>query len=160
MLTKLLKYECRASGRQILPLCVVMVGWSVIARLLLMLRVSLPWPQIEQLMSGLLIKMCIRDRRLQFAAAVAHTGQTVFVVGREHQLEIGLAGGKDLGGVGEDLHPLVDRIDAGGNQTLGTLDLDDADPAGADLVDLLEVAAVSYTHLKTRLRRCSGSWKI
>ena len=46
MLTKLLKYEGRASGRQILPLCVVMVGWSVIARLLLMLRVSLPWPQI------------------------------------------------------------------------------------------------------------------
>ena len=58
MLTKLLKYECRASGRQILPLCVVMVGWSVIARLLLMLRVSLPWPQIEQLMSGLLITGC------------------------------------------------------------------------------------------------------
>ena len=58
MLTKLLKYECRASGRQILPLCVVVVGWSVIARLLLMLRVSLPWPQIEQLMSGLLITGC------------------------------------------------------------------------------------------------------
>ena len=35
-----------------------MVGWSVIARLLLMLRVSLPWPQIEQLMSGLLITGC------------------------------------------------------------------------------------------------------
>ena len=58
MLTKLLKYELKAAGRQILPLCVVMPVWSIIARLLGLLHVSLPWPQIEQLLSGLLITGC------------------------------------------------------------------------------------------------------
>ena len=58
MLTKLLKYELKAAGRQILPLCVVMPAWSAIARLLGLVHVSLPWPQVEQLLGGLLVTGC------------------------------------------------------------------------------------------------------
>lgn len=58
MLTKLLKYELKAAGRQILPICVVMPAWSAVARLLIMMRGSLPWPQVEQVLNGLLVTGC------------------------------------------------------------------------------------------------------
>ena len=46
----------------------------------------------------------------------------------------------DLRGVGEYLHALAHRIDAGSGHGARALDLDDADTAGADGVDILQIA--------------------
>ena len=43
-------------------------------------------------------------------------------------------------GVGGDLHALIDGGDAGGQQLVGALDLDQAQAAGADLAEAVEMA--------------------
>ena len=67
----------------------------------------------------------------QLAVAAAHAAHAVLVVGGEDELQIGLAGGLHLGGVGEHLHAFAHRVDAGGQQVLGPLHLHHADAAGA-----------------------------
>ena len=89
---------------------------------------------------GLALHAVLAAQGLQLAFAGAHAAQAGAVVVREQQLEGSLAVLHDLGRVGEDLHVGGDGVDAGGAQTAGALDLDHADAAGADLVDLLEVA--------------------
>ena len=78
---------------------------------------------------------------MQFAVAGTHAGQALAVMGGEDELQGGLAGSNDLGSIGQDLHAfLVNRVDAGGNETAGADDLDEADTAGADGIDVFEVA--------------------
>ena len=74
---------------------------------------------------------------LQFAVAAAHTGQTFFVMRGKNQLQRGFARMADTLGVGENLHPLIDGIYACGHKASCTLDLDHADTACADFVDVL-----------------------
>ena len=58
---------------------------------------------------------------LELAIAAALAGQTFLIVDRQQQLQGHLPGLLDLGGVGEHLHTIVDRIHAGGYQGLGAL---------------------------------------
>ena len=77
----------------------------------------------------------------QLAVAAAHAAHAVLVVGGEDELQVGLAGGLHLGGVGEHLHALADRVHTGGQQAFGTLYLHHAHTAGAVYaLDLLQVA--------------------
>ena len=78
--------------------------------------------------------------RLQTAVARADTGGAGAVVLRQNQLDIDAACLTGARGVGVDDHALVDEVVAGGDQTALALDLDTADAAGADLVDVLEIA--------------------
>ena len=71
---------------------------------------------------------------LQLAVFASHTGEALLIMGGEHQLQGHLSGLHDSGGVGVDLHALVNRINAGGNQGLCPDNLDHTDTAGADLV--------------------------
>ncbi len=77
---------------------------------------------------------------LELALAAAGAGEAVHPVVGEDELQGQAAGLADLLGVGKDLHALADRVDAGGHQAPGPLDLHHADAAGADLVDVLEIA--------------------
>ncbi len=75
---------------------------------------------------------------LQLAVAAAHAGKALLLVGGKDQLQINLAGGEDPLGVGEHLHPLRHRVDAGGHQVFEALYLHHADAAGANLVNVLQ----------------------
>ena len=77
---------------------------------------------------------------LQLAVAAADAGKALLLVGGKDQLQVDLAGGEHPLGVGQHLHPLGHRVDAGGHQVLHPLDLHHADAAGADLVDVLQEA--------------------
>ena len=77
---------------------------------------------------------------LQFAVVAAHAGETFFAVRGEDELDRGLSGSTDCCGIGENFHSLFYRVGTCGSQTPAALDLDDADTAGADAVDILEVA--------------------
>ena len=85
---------------------------------------------------------------LELALAVADAGEALLVVVREDQLERALPGREGLGRVREDLHALLDRLRAGGGEGVAarTDDLDHADAAGRDLVDLAEVAESRNLH--------------
>ena len=59
----------------------------------------------------------------------------------ENQLQRGLAGFNDGRTIRPDFRAFtVKRINAGSNQAAGALDFDDADAAGADRVDIFQVA--------------------
>ena len=77
---------------------------------------------------------------LKLARAGTHAGEAAFIVGGEDQLEGRPAGVDHPLGVGNNLHPLGDRVDTGGYQGFRPFHLDHTDPAGADFVDLLEIA--------------------
>ncbi len=71
---------------------------------------------------------------LQAAAAAPHAGRAGGVVLREDELHVGPSCLQRPCGVRVNHHALVHRIVAGGEQPLISLHLDDADPAGADLI--------------------------
>ena len=77
---------------------------------------------------------------LELTGGAARAGEALSLVVGENELEVGLSRGENLGSVGENLHALVDRVDAGGHESARADDLDETDTAGADLVDVLEVA--------------------
>ena len=77
---------------------------------------------------------------LQFAVVGPHTGETFLVMGGEDQFQRRAAGGLYLRRVGLDLHPFGNRVHAGSHQTTGAGRFDHADTAGADLIDILQVA--------------------
>ncbi len=79
---------------------------------------------------------------LELAVLVPVAGEAVARVVGEHQLVEDLARLLHARGVRLHDHPLADRDRAGGLEAPHPLDLDDADAAGADLVDALEVAEV------------------
>ena len=81
----------------------------------------------------------IMGQILQFAGAAAAAGQALHPVVGEQQLQGHLPGVPDFLGIGPDLHSLIDGIHAGGDEALGTLDLHHADPAGADLIEILQI---------------------
>ena len=77
---------------------------------------------------------------LQLAVGAAGAGKAVGAVGGKDQLQRGAAVPLQGGGVSKNLHALAHRHHAGGGQAAGTLYLAYADAAGADGVDLLEIA--------------------
>ena len=77
---------------------------------------------------------------LQLAVAAPDTGEALLFVGGKDQLQVDFAGGKHPLGVGVYLHPLCHRVDTGGHQVPQPLYLHNADAAGADFVDVLQVA--------------------
>ena len=67
----------------------------------------------------------------QLTVAIAHTAHAVLIVDGEDQLQIHLSGILHPLGVGEYLHALAHRVDAGGQQVLCALHFHHADPAGS-----------------------------
>ena len=88
----------------------------------------------------MLIHAVLVAERLQLAGGAAHAGETVLLVVGEQQLEIHLSRLHDAGRVRGDLHTLVYGVNAGGDHAARTLDLDEAEAAGADLIDVLQIA--------------------
>ena len=77
---------------------------------------------------------------LQLTAACTHAGQTLLGMGGEDQFQGFSSGFEYTGAGGADLHTLGYRVNAGSYQAAGTLDFYHTDTAGADLIDLLEIA--------------------
>ncbi len=84
--------------------------------------------------------MQVECERAQLAVAAADAGVAVAVVLREEQLEDGAAPVAGAGGVGLDHHAVGGRLGARGDQRLGPLDLHQAEAAGADGLDALQIA--------------------
>ena len=85
-------------------------------------------------------------QRAQLAVGGAAADLAVAVVLREEQLDDRLAAVAHLAGVGLDDHAVGRRLAARGDQRAGALDLDEADAAGADGLDVLEVAEGGDLH--------------
>ncbi len=77
---------------------------------------------------------------LQVAVAAALAGGAVAVVLAEDEFHIDLAGAAGAGAVGVDDHALHHRVVAAGDQVALPFHLHAADAAGADLVELFQVA--------------------
>src|SRR5699024_5286059 len=77
---------------------------------------------------------------LELTVSVAHTEGELAVMLTEDQGQIGPPGQTHPGRIGIDLHTLPYHVVAAGDEVLLPVHLDAADAAGADLVDLLEVA--------------------
>lgn len=77
---------------------------------------------------------------LQLAVAAAHAVGTVAVVLREDQLHVGAPGLPDPRGIGVDHHAVPDVVVAGGHQLVDAFNLHQADAAGGDFVELLQIA--------------------
>ena len=100
---------------------------------------------VRLVLRNLLFKRQLGDieivrNRLELAVAAADAGRAVGVMLGEDQLHVRLAGFARLFAVGLDDHALGDRVVAGREQAIEALDLDNADTARADLVQLLPVA--------------------
>ena len=74
---------------------------------------------------------------LQLTVSGAHTDRTVRIMLAEDQLHIRTSRKTCLPGVRIDDHALGHGVVAGGHQTLITLDLDDADSACRNFIDIL-----------------------
>ena len=79
-------------------------------------------------------------RRAQLAVGGAAADLAVAVVLGEQQLDDHLAAVAHLAGVGLDDHAVGRRLAARGDEGAGALDFHEADAAGADGLDVLEVA--------------------
>ena len=77
---------------------------------------------------------------LEFAVISSHAGQTFLVVRGKDQLDRGLSGCTNSSCIGENFQALFYRIGTCSCKTASSLDLDHTDTAGADAVDVLEVA--------------------
>ena len=77
---------------------------------------------------------------LELAVSAAGAGGALDVVLAQQQLQVDPAGLTDPGRVGVDHHAVPDHVVAGGDETGLALHLHHADAAGADLVDVLQVA--------------------
>jgi len=77
---------------------------------------------------------------LQFAVISSYAGKTFLVVRGEDQLDGGLSGRTDRSCICENLQALFYRIGARSCKAASSLDLNNTYAAGADAVDVLEVA--------------------
>jgi hypothetical protein len=77
---------------------------------------------------------------LEFAFFASNAGEAIHPVVGQSQLQRVAAAPRHFFGIGEYLHPFRGGIDTGRNQGARTLDLNDADAAGADGVDLFHIA--------------------
>ena len=91
-------------------------------------------------LEAVLVAAVLVGELLQFAVGGADAGEALLFMVGEQQLERGLARLAHFFGIGEYLHALVDGVHAGGDQRTGALHLANADAAGADLVDVFEIA--------------------
>ena len=94
----------------------------------------------EAVVPAVVLHAVIAAELLQLAVARPHAGQAFFLMGGEDQLQRGAAGFLHLFGVGAHLHPFGNGIDTGGHQAAGAGGFHHADAAGADLVDILQIA--------------------
>ena len=83
---------------------------------------------------------------LQVAVAAARAGGAVAVVLAQDQFDVDAPGAAHAVGVGVDGHALKHGVVAAGHQVALALDLHTADAAGADLIEVLEVAQVGDIH--------------
>ena len=65
------------------------------------------------------------------------------MIGKD-QLDVHFPRLTDALGVGENLHPVVHGVDAGGDETPRTLYLDEAKAAGTDLINVFKIAKCRY----------------
>ena len=77
---------------------------------------------------------------LQRAVARTDAARALRVVTREQELHVDLPRETDLGAVCADDHAVEHRVVAGGDELVDALDLNDAGTAGADFVEVLEIA--------------------
>jgi hypothetical protein len=77
---------------------------------------------------------------LQFTGGRTNAGEALLVVSRENQLQIGLTGSLNLLRIGENLHAIRYGIYTGGNQTAGTGNLNEAQTARTDFIDIFQIA--------------------
>ena len=91
---------------------------------------------------GLVMDVQVVGQPLKLTVSAADAGGAGGTVLGEDEAEIGFPGLPDLGGVGVDGHALYHAGVAGGHQPVGALHLHHAHAAGADLVDVLQVAQV------------------
>ena len=62
----------------------------------------------------------------------------------KNKLDVHFSGLTDALSVGEYLHPVVHGVNAGGDKPSRALDLDEAKAAGADLINIFEIAKRGY----------------
>ena len=77
---------------------------------------------------------------LKFAVISSHAGETLLVVRRKDQLDGGLSGCTDSSCVGENLQAFLYRVSTCCGKSASSLDLNYTDAAGADTVDVFEIA--------------------
>ena len=77
---------------------------------------------------------------LKLAASVAFAGKAVAVMHRQEHFQRHFSGFLNRRGIGQNLHALIHRINAGGNEGTRSLYLDHAHAASADFIDSLQVA--------------------
>ena len=87
-----------------------------------------------------LVNTVLLAELLELAGGAADAGQTLSVVVGKNELEVGLTSLSDSGAISSDFHTLVYGIYAGGNESAGALDFNEAETACADLVDVLHIA--------------------
>jgi len=93
------------------------------------------------LKSSLILNIIFLTESLELAGLAAIAGQALSVVVGKDQFQSHSTAVDDLLGVSQDLTANVsDGIDAGSHQRTGALDFNNAHTAGADLVDVLEIA--------------------
>ena len=78
-------------------------------------------------------------------------------MGGEQKLQVGTAGIQNLFGVCEHFHAFVNGIDASRDLGFGALDLNGADAAGADLVNVFQITEGQDidSHLACCFKDCS-----
>ena len=87
-------------------------------------------------------------KALQFAVVVARTAQAVLVVVGKDEFDGGLSAFHNLGSVGEHFHTFAHGIDAGRDQTPRPFHFAHAYAAGADGVDVFEIAKSGDFHAR------------
>ena len=101
-------------------------------------------------------KIIVVCELLELAVAAARTFDTVHLMLAEQQLEIDAPRHTHLLGVRVDDHALMDLVVTRGNERVLPLDLDHADAAGADLIEVFEVAERRYINAR-RARRIENA---
>ena len=91
------------------------------------------------LVAVLVFHAVLYAQSLQLTVGGAHAAQALLVVVGQDQLQVDLAGLADRGGIGLYVHAFADGHHAGGSQGAAA-GVHDAHTAGADLIDVLQVA--------------------
>ena len=91
---------------------------------------------------GLIMDVQIVGQTLQFAVSAADAGGAGGVMLGENEPQVGFAGLPDFGRVGVNGHAFHHAGVAGGHQSVSPFHFYHAHPAGADLVDVLQIAQV------------------
>ena len=89
---------------------------------------------------------------LQGAVSAPDAAGTGAVMLGQDQFHIGTPGFPHSGGIGQDLHPFLHYVVAGGHQTADAFDLHHADAAGADFIDIFQITQTGHGHFGSACR--------